>query len=123
MDQEQSSEALTPSSSVGTKKLNAEAPEFVPRVSSAATPPPQPPLLPPVYARPPSFVPPLPPPYYGYENYYQQNLPPFYGYNVNPVGPVEFAADGKVDSTATSTKNGLCDSHQKIINQVRVVRT
>ncbi|KAK4387872.1 La-related protein 6B [Sesamum angolense] len=118
MDQEQSSEALTPSSSVGTKKLNAEAPEFVPRVSSAATPPPPPPLLPPVYARPPSFVPPLPAPYYGYENYYQQNLPPFYGYNVNPVGPVEFAADGKVGSTATSTKNGLCDSHQKIINQV-----
>ncbi|KAL0368726.1 UNVERIFIED_CONTAM: La-related protein 6B [Sesamum calycinum] len=106
MDQEQSPEALTPSSSVGTKKLNAEAPEFVPRVSTAATPPPPPPLLPPVYARPPSFVPPLPPAYYGYESYYQQNLPPFYGYNVNPVGPVEFAADGKVGSTATSTKNG-----------------
>ncbi|XP_011074010.1 la-related protein 6B [Sesamum indicum] len=120
MDQEQSSEALTPSSLVGTKKLNAEAPEFVPRVSSAATPPPPPPppLLPPVYARPPSFVPPLPPPYYGYENYYQQNLTPFYGYNVNPVGPVEFAADGKNGITATSTKNGLSDSHQKIINQV-----
>ncbi|PIN01910.1 hypothetical protein CDL12_25576 [Handroanthus impetiginosus] len=123
MDQEQASEALNPSTSISGKKLNAEAPEFVPRSSSStsstsAPPPPPPPLLQPVYARPPSFVPPFPPPYYGYENYYQQNLAPFYGYNANPVGPTEFAADGNNGSTAPSSKNGLSDSHQKIINQV-----
>ncbi|KAK4421930.1 La-related protein 6B [Sesamum alatum] len=76
MDQEQSSEALTPSSAVGTKKLNAEAPEFVP----ASLP---------------------------RRRHLRRRL-----------GPVEFAADGKNGSTATSTKNGLSDSHQKIINQV-----
>ncbi|GFP87148.1 la-related protein 6b [Phtheirospermum japonicum] len=123
MDQEQASEALNPSASISPKKLNAKAPEFVPRSSgsSAAAPPPPPPLLRPVYVRPPppSFVPPLPPPYYGYENYYQQNVAPFYGYNVNPVGPVEFVADVKNGGTTTvTTKNGLPDAHQKIINQV-----
>ncbi|KAK6116836.1 hypothetical protein DH2020_049466 [Rehmannia glutinosa] len=121
MDQEQASEALNPSTSISGKKLNAKAPEFVPRSgsSAAAPPPPPPPLLQPVYARPPSFVPPLPPPYYGYENYYQQNVTPFYGYNVSPVGPVEFVADGKNGSSTTTAtaKNGLSDSHQKVINQ------
>ncbi|KAI3459877.1 hypothetical protein Pfo_016540 [Paulownia fortunei] len=119
MDQEHASEALNPSTSFCGKKLNAKAPEFVPRSSSSsAAPPPPSPLLQPVYSRPPSFVPPLPPPYYGYENYYQQNVTPFYGYNLNPVGPVEFVADGNIASAVASTKNGLSDGHQKIINQV-----
>ncbi|KAK6116785.1 hypothetical protein DH2020_049518 [Rehmannia glutinosa] len=116
MDQEQASEALNPSTSISGKKLNAKAPEFVPRSgSSAAAPPPPPPtLLQPVYARPPSFVPPLPPPYYGYENYYQQNVTPFYGYNVSPVGPVEFVADGKNgSSTTTATAKMGCQIHTR----------
>ncbi|KAK6130587.1 hypothetical protein DH2020_035679 [Rehmannia glutinosa] len=49
-----------------------------------------------------------------------QNVTPFYGYNVSPVGPVEFVADGKNGSSTTTAtaKNGLSDSHQKVINQV-----
>ncbi|XP_051118386.1 la-related protein 6B [Andrographis paniculata] len=109
--------------SPATKKLNAKAPEFVPRSSSsssaaaAAAPPPPPPLLQPVYARPPSFGPPT---YYGYENFYQPGVAPFYGYNVNPVGGVEFSADGNNGGGAppASKKTGLPDAHQKIINQV-----
>ncbi|KAL3621598.1 hypothetical protein CASFOL_036510 [Castilleja foliolosa] len=124
MDQEQASESLNPSASISHKKLNAKAPEFVPRSSgssdAAPPPPPPPPLFRPVYLRPPpSFIPPLQPPYYGYENYYQQNMPPFYGFNVNPVGPFEFVADSRNGgTTAVTTKNGLTDAHQKIINQV-----
>ncbi|KAL6573417.1 hypothetical protein OROHE_001876 [Orobanche hederae] len=122
MDQEQASETLNPSASISGKKLNAKAPEFVPRSSysgSSATAPPHPlPLLQPVYARPPNFVPPVPPPYYAYENYYQQNVTPSYGYNLNPVGPVEFVTDVKNGSPTATMKNGLPDAHQKIINQV-----
>lgn len=121
MDQEQASEALNPSTSLSAKKLNAKAPEFVPRSSSsaAAAAAPLPPLLQPVYVRPPSFLPTLPPPYYGYENYYPQNVTPFYGYNVNPASPVELEADGGNGSAAAAlTRNGLPDAHQKIINQV-----
>ncbi|KAL3619872.1 hypothetical protein CASFOL_034784 [Castilleja foliolosa] len=115
MDHEQASEALSPSASISPKKLNAKAPEFVPR-SSAAAPPPPPALMRPVYVRaPPPFV----PPYYGYENYYQQNVAPFYGYNVNPVGPPEFVTDVKSGGITTVTKkNGMPDADQKIINQV-----
>ncbi|XP_057777614.1 la-related protein 6B [Salvia miltiorrhiza] len=123
MDQEQASEALnSPSAAVG-KKLNAKAPEFVPRASAsssaAAAPPPPSPLLQPMYARPPSFVPPLPPPYFGYEAYYQQDAAPFYAYNVNPGGRGEHSADGNIGSSAASSaKNGLSDAHQKVVNQV-----
>ncbi|KAL6578219.1 hypothetical protein OROMI_010547 [Orobanche minor] len=122
MDQEQASETLNPSASISGKKLNAKAPEFVPRSSSSsgssATASPPPPLLQPVYVRPPIFVPPLPPPYYAYENYYQQNVTPSYGYNLNPVGPVEFVTDVKNGSPTATMKNGLPGAHQKIINQV-----
>ncbi|GFQ01261.1 putative oligosaccharyltransferase complex subunit cg9662 [Phtheirospermum japonicum] len=56
-------------------KINAKAPEFVPRSSGsfAAAPPPPSSLLRHVYMRSPllSFVPPFPPPYYGYEDYYR----------------------------------------------------
>ncbi|GER34192.1 lupus la ribonucleoprotein [Striga asiatica] len=120
MDQEQTSEPLTPSASAGCKKLNAGAPEFVPRgSSSAAAPPPPPPLLQPVYARPPSFVAPLPPPpsCYAYDGYYQQGVAPLYGYNVRPAVPAEFVADVKKGGRAAA-KNGLSDAHQKIVNQV-----
>ncbi|KAI3470276.1 hypothetical protein Pfo_026939 [Paulownia fortunei] len=118
MDQEQASEALTPSTLFSTKKLNAKAPEFVPRSSAAGQPPQS--VLQHVYARQPSFVPPLPQASYGYENYYQQTAMPFYGYNVNPVSPVELAADRNNGGTAAaaSTKNGLSDAHLKILNQV-----
>ncbi|KAK4403265.1 La-related protein 6B [Sesamum angolense] len=116
MDQEQASEALTASTSFSARKLNAEAPEFVPR--SSATAPPQQSVLQNVYARPPPFVSPLPPPYYGYENFYQQPPMQFYGYNSNPLSPVELAADRNNGSPAAATKNGLSDVHLKILNQV-----
>ncbi|KAL8482732.1 hypothetical protein ACS0TY_025686 [Phlomoides rotata] len=120
MDQEQSSEALSQSAPFSPKKLSAEAPEFVPRSSSAVPPPSKPVQR--IYARPPSFVPPLPPAYYGYDNYYQKNTMPFYGYNVSPMSPVELGADRNNDGAATvataSTKNGLPDAHLKILNQV-----
>ncbi|KAL0341400.1 UNVERIFIED_CONTAM: La-related protein 6B [Sesamum radiatum] len=115
MDQEQASEALTASTSFSTRKLNAEAPEFVPR--SSATAPPQQSVLQNVYARPPPFVSSLPPPYYGYENFYQQPPMQFYGYNSNPLSPVELAADRNNGSPAAATKNGLSDAHLKILNQ------
>ncbi|KAL6527174.1 hypothetical protein OROGR_016264 [Orobanche gracilis] len=122
MDQEQASETLNPSASISGKKLNAKAPEFVPRSSSsglyATEPPPPPPLLQPVYARPPNFVPPLPPPYYAYENYYQQKVTPSHGYNLNLVGPAEFVTDVKNGSPTATAKNGLPVAHQKIIKQV-----
>ncbi|KAH6768261.1 RNA-binding protein [Perilla frutescens var. frutescens] len=121
MDHDQASEALNSSSTSTAKKLNARAPEFVPRAAapSAAAPPPPPPLLQPIYARPPSFVPPLPPPYYGYETYYQQqDATPFYGYNVNPVARGEHSADGNDGSSAPSPKTGLPDAHQKVVNQI-----
>lgn len=108
MDQEQASDSNT---STG-KKLNAKAPEFVPR--SAVAPPLLPPLLRPIYVRPPSFVPPLPPPYYGYENCYQHGVTPFYGYNVRPVGPREYASDDNNGNTSAS----LSHSHHKIVKQV-----
>lgn len=114
MDQDQASEALNSSATTTGKKLNARAPEFVPRASAA--PPPPPPLLRPVYARPPSFV---PPPYYGYDNYYQQDATPFYGYNVNPVARGDHSADANTGSSAASAKSGLSDAHQKVVNQVR----
>ncbi|KAL0402776.1 UNVERIFIED_CONTAM: La-related protein 6B [Sesamum radiatum] len=117
MDQEQAPEALTTSTSFTTRKLNAEAPEFVPR--SSATAPPQQSVLQNVYARPPPFVSPLPPAYYGYENFYQQPPMQFYGYNSNQLSPVELAADRNNGSPATATKNGLSDAHLKILNQAR----
>ncbi|GFP81719.1 eukaryotic translation initiation factor 2 subunit gamma [Phtheirospermum japonicum] len=101
IDQEQASEARNPSASIIPKKLNAKSPQFVPRSSgsSAAAPPPPSSLLRPVY-----------------------NVAPFYGYNVNPVGPVEFVADVKNGGVATvTTKNGLPDALQKIINQNRAL--
>ncbi|KAG6419909.1 hypothetical protein SASPL_116421 [Salvia splendens] len=120
MDQEQASEALnSPSAAVG-KKLNAKAPEFVPRASSAsstAAQPPPPTLPQPIYARPPSFVAPLPPPYYGYEAFYQQDAAPFYAYNANQGGRGEDPAEGNAGSSSAS-KNGLSDAHQKVVNQV-----
>lgn len=118
MDQDQFSDAIA---SPTTKKLNAKAPEFVPRSSSSsssAAPPPPTPLLQPVYARPPAFA---PPPYFAYENFFQQGVPPFYGYNVNPVPAVDFPPEGNNGSAAAaaaSKKTGLPDAHQKIINQV-----
>lgn len=121
MDQEQATEALnSPSAAIG-KKLNAKAPEFVPRASSAsstAAQPPPPTLLQPIYARPPSFVAPLPPPYYGYEAFYQQDAAPFYAYNANQGGRGEDPAEGNAGSSSAS-KNGLSDAHQKVVNQVR----
>lgn len=108
MDQRKDSETLT-----STSKLNAKAPEFVPRsaVSNPALRVMQ------VYAPPPL----LPPPYYAYENHLpvqnfnQQNTVSFYG-NVRPVSFTESREDRNV--AATSTKNGLPDSHQKVLNQV-----
>ncbi|KAL1557184.1 la-related protein 6B-like isoform X1 [Salvia divinorum] len=120
MDQEQASEALdSPSAAIG-KKLNAKAPEFVPRASASASasvvaPPPPPPLLQPMYTRTPSFV----PPYYGYEAYYQQDAAPFYAYNLNTGGRGEHSPDGDTASSAASSpKNGLSDAHQKVVHQV-----
>ncbi|KAK4436631.1 La-related protein 6B [Sesamum alatum] len=116
MDQEQAPEALTPSTSFTTKKLNAEAPEFVPRLSPTA--PPQQSVLQNVYARPPPFVSPLPPAYYGYDNFYQQPPMQFYGCSSNPLSPAELAADRNNGSPAAATRNGLSDAHLKILNQV-----
>ncbi|KAL2248801.1 UNVERIFIED_CONTAM: La-related protein 6B [Sesamum indicum] len=116
MDQAQAPEALTTSTSYTTRKLNAEAPEFVPR--SSATAPPLHSVLQNVYARPPPFVSPLPPAYYGYENFYQQPPMQFYGYNSNPLSPAELAADRNNGSPAAVTKNGLSDAHLKILNQM-----
>lgn len=110
MDQQQASDALNTSTG---KKLNAKAPEFVPR-SSAAPPPLLRPFLQPIYVRPPSFVPPLPPPYYGYEHYYQHDATPFYGYNVSPVCRREYASE---DNNA-SNSSSLSHSHHKIVKQV-----
>ncbi|KAL1561431.1 la-related protein 6B-like [Salvia divinorum] len=119
MDQERASEALNSPSAATGKKLNAKAPEFVPRASSStAAQPPPPTLLQPIYARPPSFVAPLPPPYYGYETYYQQDAAPFYAYNVNQGGRGEDPADGNTGSSSAASKNGLSDAHQKVVNQV-----
>lgn len=115
MDQDQASEALNSSSTSAAKKLNAKAPEFVPRASSAAAPPPPPTLLHPMYARPPSFV---PPPYYGYDTFYQQDATPFLGYNANPGARGEHSADANNGSSAPSPKSGLPDAHQKLVNQI-----
>ncbi|KAL2529915.1 la-related protein 6B [Forsythia ovata] len=125
-----------------SSKLNAKAPEFVPRSASgpspsqSQSPSPSPSTSPAVvqrvYTRPP-FVSPLRP-YYGFEgqvaaqNYYQHGGMPFYGY-INPSQellngiqtPVASAdmVDGNVATAATtSTKNGMPDAHQKILNQV-----
>lgn len=108
MDQRKDSETLA-----STSKLNAKAPEFVPRsaVSNPALRVMQ------VYPPPPL----LPPPFYAYENHLpvqnfnQQNTVSFYG-NVRPVSFTESREDRNV--AATSTKNGLPDSHQKVLNQV-----
>lgn len=108
MDQRKDSETLA-----STSKLNAKAPEFVPR--SAVSNPALPVLQ--VYAPPPL----LPPPYYAYENHLpvhnfnQQNTASFYG-NVRPMSFTESREDR--NAAATSTKNGLPDSHQKVLNQV-----
>ncbi|KAL8491672.1 hypothetical protein ACS0TY_023317 [Phlomoides rotata] len=112
MDQERASDALNTSTG---KKLNAKAPEFVPR-SAAAVPPLLPPLLHPMYVRPPAFVAPFPPPYYGYANYFLREVSPIYGYNASPVlvGPREYASDGNNGSASAS----LSHSHHKILKQV-----
>ncbi|XP_073046518.1 la-related protein 6B isoform X1 [Primulina eburnea] len=110
MDQRKDSETLA-----STSKLNAKAPEFVPRsaVSNPAL------RMLQIYAPPPPPL--LPPPYYAYENHLpvqnfnQKNTVPFYG-NVRPVSFNESREDRNV--AATSTKNGLQDSHQKVLNQV-----
>ncbi|CAI9762925.1 unnamed protein product [Fraxinus pennsylvanica] len=121
-----------------SSKLNAKAPEFVPRSASvpspsqSQSPPPSPAVAQRVYTRPP-FVSPLRP-YYGFEgqvavqNFYQHGGMPFYGY-LNPSQellngiqtPAVSAemADGNTAASATvSTKNGMPDSHQKILSQV-----
>lgn len=111
MDQRKDSETLA---FALTSKLNAKAPEFVPR-SAVSNPAPR--VLQ-IYAPPPL----LPPPYYAYENHLpvqnfnQQNTVSFYG-NVRPVSFTESREDRNV--AATSTKNGLPDSHQKVLNQVK----
>ncbi|KAH6756062.1 RNA-binding protein [Perilla frutescens var. hirtella] len=112
MDQEQASEALTQSTSLSPKKLNAQAPEFVPRSSASAAAPQPKAVLRRVYARPLPFV----PAYYRYGNYYQQNVVPFRGYNVSPL---ELDADrNNGGAAAAAVENGLSDAHLKILNQV-----
>lgn len=108
MDQRKDSETLA-----STSKLNAKAPEFVPR--SAVSNPALRVLQ--IYAPPPL----LPPPHYAYENHLpvqnfnQQNTVSFYG-NVRPVSSTESRENR--NAAATSTKNGLPDSHHKVLNQV-----
>ncbi|XP_073154521.1 la-related protein 6B [Henckelia pumila] len=107
MDRRKDSETLA-----STSKLNAKAPEFVPR-SAVSTPALR---VFQVYAPPPL----LPPPYYAYENHLpvqnfnQQNTVSFYG----NVRPVSFTVSTEDRNVAASTKNGLPDTHQKILNQV-----
>ncbi|KZV37845.1 RNA-binding protein isoform 1 [Dorcoceras hygrometricum] len=103
MDQRKDSETLA-----STSKLNAKAPEFIPR-STVSTPPQR---VMQIYA---------PPPYYAYENHLpmhnfnRQSTVSFYG-NVRPVSFTESREDSNV--AATSARNGLPDSHLKILNQV-----
>ncbi|KAL3828428.1 hypothetical protein ACJIZ3_017230 [Penstemon smallii] len=112
MDQDSPPETLT---SLATKKLNAEAPEFVPRSSASPSP-----VLPHVYAAAPrAFVPPLrPPPYYVYDGFVQPNAVPFY---VNQLSPVESASDrrnGSAGADVAPKKDVLSEAHVKILSQV-----
>ncbi|CAA3031420.1 la-related protein 6B-like [Olea europaea var. sylvestris] len=120
-----------------SSKLNAKAPEFVPRSASvpshsqSLSPPPSTPVVQPVHTRPP-FVSPMRP-YYGFggqvavQNYYQHGGMPFYGYLhpskelVNgiqtPAASPEMA-DVNTAGATVSLKNGMPDAHQKILSQV-----
>ncbi|CAI9777072.1 unnamed protein product [Fraxinus pennsylvanica] len=111
-----------------SSKLNAKAPEFVPRSASvpshsqSLSPPPSPPVVQRVYMRPPFVSRQV-----AVQNYYQNGVMPFYGYLhpskelVNgiqtPAASAEMA-DVNTAGATVSIKNGMPDAQQKILSQV-----